>query len=409
MLFIENIKMAIDSIFSNVLRSLLTMLGIIIGVGAVITILAVGNGATEVITNTFADVGATTITLSADDAENEVSGDAITLEDLSVLRESIDEINYISPLVRIPGQVDTTGDSNKTAIIEAANLDTQYTTQTMSSQIVAGRHLNQQEIEGAAESVVIDADLAQAAFNRTDVVGENLQIETDQATLDLVIVGVTEGMYDDLQGEFDTAELPSFVAIPYTTVENHLPEQATIDEVHILVDDTDQISSVSQQAVRLLELRHDAVGSNVYSAQNFLNALDQVNNVLDLFIQFIAAVAGIALLVGGIGVMNIMLVSVTERTREIGTRKALGATTNMILVQFLIEAVLLSVIGGIIGLLLGAGLSSILGNVLDIVPQITFGNVAAVLGFSIAIGVFFGIYPAKRAADLNPIDALRYE
>jgi len=409
MLFIENIKMAIDSIFSNVLRSLLTMLGIIIGVGAVITILAVGNGATEVITNTFADVGATTITLSADDAENEVSGDAITLEDLSVLRESIDEINYISPLVRIPGQVYTTGDSNKTAIIEAANLDTQYTTQTMSSQIVAGRHLNQQEIEGAAESVVVDADLAQAVFNRTDVVGENLQIETDQATLNLVIVGVTEGMYDDLQGEFDTAELPSFVAIPYTTVENHLPEQATIDEVHILVDDTDQISSVSQQAVRLLELRHDAVGSNVYSAQNFLNALDQVNNVLDLFIQFIAAVAGIALLVGGIGVMNIMLVSVTERTREIGTRKALGATTNMILVQFLIEAVLLSVIGGIIGLLLGAGLSSILGNVLDIVPQITFGNVAAVLGFSIAIGVFFGIYPAKRAADLNPIDALRYE
>ena len=133
-------------------------------------------------------------------------------------------------------------------------------------------------------------------------------------------------------------------------------------------------------------------------------------SVLDLFIQFIAAVAGIALLVGGIGVMNIMLVSVTERTREIGTRKALGATTrNIILLQFLIEAVLLSVLGGIIGLLIGAGLSSILGSVLNIVPQITFGNVALVLSFSIFIGVFFGICPAKRAAELNSIDALRYE
>lgn len=409
MLFFENIKMAIDSIFSNVLRSILTMLGIIIGVAAVITILAVGNGATEVITDTFADVGATTVTLSADDTDDEVSGEAITLDDLNVLRESIDEINYISPLVRTNGQVSIEGDTNKTAIIEAANLDTQYTTQTMSSQLVAGRYLNQQEIDQAADVVVIDADLAQTAFNRTDVVGETIRIVADNTPLDLFIVGVTEGMYEDLQGEFDAEQLPSFVSIPYTTIDNYLPDQAGIDEVHILVEDTNQIEAVSGQAVRLLELRHDAVGSDVYSAQNFLNALDQVNDVLDLFIQFIAAVAGIALLVGGIGVMNIMLVSVTERTREIGTRKALGATTNMILLQFLIEAVLLSVIGGLIGLLIGAGLSSILGNVLNIVPQITIGNVSAVLIFSIAIGVFFGIYPAKRAADLNPIDALRYE
>jgi putative ABC transport system permease protein len=409
MLFLENIKMAIDSIFSNVLRSILTMLGIIIGVAAVITILAVGNGATEEITDTFADVGATTVTLSASDSEDEISGDAITLDDLDVLRESIDEIDYISPLVRTNGQVNIEDGPDKTVMMEAGNLDTQQTSQTMSSQIIAGRYYNEQELENAAEVVVIDADLAQAVFNRTDVVGENLRIVTDSTPLDLLIIGVTEGMYEDLQGEFDTAELPSFVSIPYTTLDNLLPQQTGIEEVHILVNDTDEISSVSQQAVRLLELRHDAVDSNIYNAQNFLNALDQVNGVLDLFIQFIAAVAGIALLVGGIGVMNIMLVSVTERTREIGTRKALGATTNMILVQFLIEAVLLSVIGGLIGLLIGAGLSSILGSALNIVPQITFGNVSAVLIFSIAIGVFFGIYPAKRAADLNPIDALRYE
>src|SRR5690625_412166 len=379
MLFIENVKMAIDSIFANVLRSFLTMLGIIIGVAAVITILAVGNGATEVVTETYADVGATTVTLSASDPDGEVSGDPITLEDLAVLRESIDEINYISPLVQIGGQVDVDNGSAKTVIMQPGNLDTQHTSQTMSSQIIAGRYYTQQELENAADVVVIDADLAEAAFNRTDVVGENLRIVVDNVPMELLVVGVTEGMFDDLQGEFDAEELPSFAAIPYTAVENYLPEQTEIDEVHILVEETDQISSVSQQAVRLLELRHDAVGSNVYTARNFLNALDQVNNVLDLFIQFIAAVAGIALLVGGIGVMNIMLVSVTERTREIGTRKALGATTNMILLQFLVEAVLLSVIGGLIGLFIGTVLSSALGNWLNIVPQITFGTVAGVL------------------------------
>jgi putative ABC transport system permease protein len=409
MLFIENLKMAIDSIFANVLRSFLTMLGIIIGVAAVITILAVGNGATEVITETFADVGATTVTLSVDNSEGEVSGEALTMEDFDIIRESIDEVEYISPLVRITGTVRTTDNNPKTAIIEAANLDTQYTTQTMSSQVIEGRYFNEQELDSAAEVVVIDADLAEAAFNRTSVVGETLRINVDGTVMDLLIVGVTEGMYDDLEGQFDVEQIPAFVSIPYTTVANYVPEQSQITDAHIMVDETDSIDNVSQQMVRLLELRHDAVGSGVYNAQNFLNALDQINNVLDLFINFIAAVAAIALLVGGIGVMNIMLVSVTERTSEIGTRKALGATTNMILLQFLIEAVLLSVIGGLIGLVLGAGIAAVLGNYLNLIPQITIGTVAGVLIFSIAIGVFFGIYPAKRAADLNPIDALRYE
>lgn len=409
MLLLENIRMAIDSIFSNLLRSFLTMLGIIIGVAAVITILAVGNGATDEITSTFTDVGATTISLTANDPEGDISGEPLTLDDLDTLRTAIAEIEYIAPLTRIAGQVRATDDLTKIVIIQAGNLDTQFASQTMSSQLIHGRYFNQQEMDNEADVVVIDADLAEATFNRTDVVGETIRVVSEGVPMDLLIVGVTEGMYAGFEGAYDIDELPAFVALPYTTLRNYLPNQAALTDVHIVVENTEQISLVSQQAVRLLELRHDAVGKNIYTAQNFLNALDQVNSVLSLFIQFIAAVAGIALFVGGIGVMNIMLVSVTERTREIGTRKALGATTNMILVQFLIEAVLISIIGGLLGLLLGVLISNGLGSWLNVVPMITFGNVASVLIFSFVIGVFFGIYPAKRAADLNPIDALRYE
>lgn len=409
MLLIENIRMAVDSIFSNLLRSFLTMLGIIIGVASVITILAVGNGATSEVTSTFTDVGATTISLSANDTKDEVAGEALTLDDLETLKEAIDEIQYITPMTRSASQVRAREDLTKLVIVQAGNLDTQYASQSMSSQLIHGRYFNQQELDNEADVVVIDADLAKARFNRTNVVGESIRIVNEGVPMDLLIVGVTEGMYEEFQGAFDTDELPAFASVPYTTFKKYLPSQAEITDAQIVVENTEQITKVSQQAVRLLELRHDAVGKNIYTAQNFLNALEQVNSVLTLFIQFIAAVAGIALFVGGIGVMNIMLVSVTERTREIGTRKALGATTSMILVQFLIEAVLISLIGGLVGLVLGIVISNGLGNWLNVVPIVTAGNVASVLIFSFVIGVFFGIYPAKRAADLNPIDALRYE
>ncbi len=182
-----------------------------------------------------------------------------------------------------------------------------------------------------------------------------------------------------------------------------------MNNLTVQVTDKDAIESVSNRMVRLLETRHDTVGENFYTATNFLQALDQVDSVLGLFVNFIAAVAAIALLVGGIGVMNIMLVSVTERTREIGTRKALGATTTTILFQFLMEAVILTLIGGILGLFLGILLANGISSALNIVPTITLGSVVLVLLFSTAVGIFFGIYPARKAAKLDPIEALRYE
>ncbi|EXJ23553.1 ABC transporter permease protein [Alkalibacterium sp. AK22] len=402
----ENFKMALDSIFANKMRSFLTMLGIIIGIASVIAILAVGNGAVDEITRTFSDLGATTISLDANDPDR--SGDLITLDDLNVLRDSIDEIRYISPNENMTGNL-SSQDVSRQAVISYGTPDLQFLNQSMSSNLVAGRYFNQVDFEEGQDVIVIDEDGARALFDRVDVVGETVRLSVAQNQLNLRVVGVVEGSFAGMQGAFDPSQIPLFVSLPQSTLSNQVPELSGMDSVVIEVESTDQIDSVSSQVVRLLELRHDAVGENTYNATNFLQALDQVNNVLSLFINFIAAVAGIALLVGGIGVMNIMLVSVTERTREIGTRKALGATTRTILIQFLMESVILSLIGGMIGLTFGIIISNLIGGALDITPIVTLGSVALVVLFSTAVGVFFGIYPARKAAKLNPIDALRYE
>lgn len=406
-MILENLKMAVDAIVANKMRSFLTMLGIIIGTSSVIAILSVGSGATERMTDTFSDIGATTISLSADttDADQKL----ITDDDLDALKDSIDDIVYLSPEGQLTGQVSAQGEEGRLSVLSFGTPDLQYMSTQMDPEILHGRYFNENDYDIASDVVVIDSDTAESLFNRTDVVGETIQVNVRSTPLNLTVVGVTKGLFSELQGQFAEDGMPVFMATPHTTIEKYFPEEGEIDSVRVQVNNTDQIDPVSNQIVRLLELRHGQVGEETYSATNFLNAIDQLDQVLGLFINFIAAVAGIALLVGGIGVMNIMLVSVTERTREIGTRKAIGATTKNILTQFLLESIIISLFGGLIGLVLGIIASNVIAGALDITANITLSSVWLVLGFSSAVGIFFGIYPARKAAHLNPIDALRHE
>ncbi|MFT8398854.1 MAG: ABC transporter permease [Schleiferilactobacillus harbinensis] len=407
MTVIESFKMAIEAITANKMRSFLTMLGIIIGIAAVIAILAIGNGATTKITGTFNDLGATTISLSV---SNKAGNDAqLTAADLQAIKQADDRVTAVSPNYTLSGFA-ATNTQDQQAIIFGGTPDLQYTSTMMDSTITAGRYFTQADYAESAPVAVISADGAAQLFpNQRNVVGQTITLRSRTTSISVRLIGETQSTVDKYQGAVRRSSFPVYVAIPYSTMKLLSINAGGITDVTMKVRSRNDITSVSQSTVRLLETRHDVVGEQLYTARNFLSALDQVDSVLGLFVNFIAAVAAIALIVGGIGVMNIMLVSVTERTREIGTRKALGATTRDILIQFLLEAVILSLIGGLIGLTLGIAVAEIVANVLGITARITWQAILLVLLFASAVGVFFGLYPTRKAAKLNPIEALRYE
>lgn len=400
----ENLKMAIESIKANKLRSFLTMLGIIIGISSVITIISLGDGARDSITGEFEKIGASIVNIKVDSSKADRS-DYIELKDVKVLKDRIDSIKYVTPVVQKRGNA-ASDKKSRFSIITGGSPDLAY---IQNVEVLYGRFFNEREYAQGEPVVVIDKMSARALFGYEDVVGQSIKIGEKTSMKKVKIVGVIKGFESPFVGEEQEEEMTLFMYTPITFIQTMYSNDFYIDSLFIMANSKETSEYAGNTAMNILYSRHGNRSKNVYSAENVLKQLEQVNKVLGIFTAFIGAVAAISLLVGGIGVMNIMLVSVTERTREIGIRKAIGATTNAILMQFLTESVIISLMGGIIGMLVGITGAQLIGMVAKISPNISLKVIMGTILFSSAVGIFFGIYPAKKAAKLNPIDALRYE
>lgn len=399
---IENFKMALDSIRSNKLRSFLTMLGIIIGISSVITILSLGAGGKQSILGELEKIGAATVQVKVNSLTPKKE-DKLTLKDVSAIKEKSNNVKYATGVVNKQG-VAKSEKGNKRAVVYGANADIYY---IRNAEVLYGRYFNEKEVEETKNVAVIDEGAAKYFFGYADAVGETLMVGKGSSLKKVTIVGVTK-LAGYMMG-MSPEGMPAMIYMPATTVNSIFDGDGTLDEMNIMADSKDKAEVAASDALNILKGRHNNREENIYSAENLIKQVDQFNKVIDIFTSFIGAVAAISLLVGGIGVMNIMLVSVTERTREIGIRKAIGATTNVVLIQFLTESVIISLIGGVMGMIIGIAGAFGIGSFAGVTPILSFNHIILVILFSSGVGIFFGIYPARKAAKLDPIDALRYE
>lgn len=402
----EYIKIALMNIKNNKGRSILTMLGIIIGISSVIMIISIGNGMRQEINSELNSIAGGQIALYTNSSVegNDVS---FTEEDFDLIKEKVDHVKGVTANYSVWGSVNAKK-GHFEAVVRAGNEALQYIAAT--EPIVKGRYFNEVEALNGSKVCVISEASAKMLFGTTDVVGMSLEITVWNYTQELKIIGVRADNQSTLinmlggDGGYVSAEIPmSTLASCF----GFFTEE--FDQFYILAEKPEYSAKVAEDSMRLMELKHKVRGENKIMMESFSDytaTYDSILNVITLFISFVAA---ISLMVGGIGVMNIMLVSVTERTREIGIRKALGARTGSILLQFLAESGIITLLGGLIGIVVGSGLAILACSLLGFTAHVSVVTVLIAVIFSSAVGIFFGIYPAKKAARLSPIEALRHE
>jgi len=399
----ESFISALQSIKANKMRSFLTMLGIIIGISSVITIVSIGQGGKEAIMGEFDDLGTNVINVSVKSLDNEIEErDYLTLKDAQLIKDKIPEVTAVVPAAGTMGYMKT--DKEK----KFAEIDciTHEFNKLMKVEILAGRFLSEGDIEAARNVIVIDEITANKLFKGPkDAVGQRIKVTINDNNTNFTIIGVSETTGGSMAAMFGD-NYPGLGYVPITLRERIMPK-VQISWFSVLLESMDNSKEVATKIVRLLEQSHRNEGK--YAAEEGFKELDMLNNVLNIFTMVIGAIAGISLVVGGIGVMNIMLVSVTERTREIGIRKALGAKNKDIMLQFLTESIILCLIGGTIGMSLGITLGLVAGKIINIPLGVSPLVILLAFTFSSAVGIFFGLYPANKAAKLDPIEALRYE
>lgn len=401
----EYIKIALMNIKSNKGRSVLTMLGIIIGIASVIMVMAIGNGVRGQINEELESMGSGLIELYLDTTLDDVTI-RFTEDDFDLIRTSVAHVKGVTPVLGGWGQANgAKGNFEARAMCGTESL--QYYSAN-GGPIIKGKYFTREDVESGNRVCVISESSAISLFGTTDVIGMSFELSIYGISNEVRVVGIRE----DSAGMFVNSTMSTRIDLemPYTVMGNDYYYYVDeFNDILVFADATEYCTEVAQNAIDLLENKYGVRGEGQIQVQNMSDMSAEFNSILGIITTFISFVAAISLLVGGIGVMNIMLVSVTERTREIGIRKSLGARTGSILLQFLAEAAIITLLGGLIGIGLGVLGGNAVGSIAGVAAKTQVSTVIGATVFSSAVGLFFGIYPARKAARLSPIEALRHE
>lgn len=402
----EAITSAFSSVLSNKMRSILTMIGIIIGISSVILITSLGNGVNKSVTDEFEKLGFNGLEMYTNvyGTYDISDSDRITLDDMDVILKN-DAITAVTAFTSVIGK--TKAKDNKEETINVFAVD-EYYPDIRALDMANGRFIKESDNIRASNVIVIEENLSKKVFGYTDTLGKEITVDINGIEEKFTIVGLIKS--ESSESELELLGTMPTVYIPLQTYFAMTGENdETLDVYYCAkVEDGYDLSEVADEIKKLLGILHNTTPDK-YIVVDIMAGVSQLSTIFTGITLFISFVAGISLFVGGVGVMNIMLVTVTERTREIGIRKSLGATNGNIQFQFLVEAIILTFIGGTIGVILGYIGSILVGQALSIVPIISIPIIAGVVIISSLIGIVFGVYPANKAARLDPIEALRYE